>query len=64
MVLYLHDENNNTIAEAEVDLKNRNIAGIGFYKIEYADGSTTGTTEFRHKKLHIFEAMLQQTELP
>lgn len=64
MLLYLHDENNNTIAEAEVDLKNRNIAGIGFFKIEYADGSTTGTTEFRHKKLHIFEAMLQQTELP
>ncbi|HRN92653.1 MAG TPA: hypothetical protein PLE75_08820 [Ferruginibacter sp.] len=64
MVLYLHDENNNTIAEAEVDLKARNIAGIGFFKIEYADGSTTGTTEFRHKKLHIFEAMLQQTELP
>lgn len=63
MLLYLHDENNNTIAEAEVDLKNRNIAGIGFFKIEYADGSTTGTTEFRHKKLHIFEAMLQQTEL-
>ena len=64
MVLYLHDENNNTISEAEVDLKNRNIAGIGFFKIEYADGSITGTTEFRHKKLHIFQAMLQQTELP
>jgi hypothetical protein len=64
MLLYLHDENNNTIAEAEVDLKAKNITGIGFSKIEYADGSTTGTTEFRHKKLHIFEAMLQQTELP
>lgn len=64
MVLYLHNESKNTIAEAEVDLKNRNIAGIGFFKIEYADESTTGTTEFRHKKLHIFQAMLQQTELP
>jgi len=64
MVLYLRDENNNIYAEAEVDLKVKNIAGIGFFKIEFADGTTTGTTEFRHKKLHIFEAMLQQTELP
>ncbi|HRO85529.1 MAG TPA: hypothetical protein PK110_11955 [Niabella sp.] len=64
MVLYLRDENNNITAEAEVDLKAKNIAGIGFFKTEFADGTTTGTTEFRHKKLHIFEAMLQQTDLP
>lgn len=64
MVLYLHDKNNNTIAEAEVDLKAKNITGIGFSKIEYADGSTTGTTEFMPQKLHQFEVMLQQTELP
>lgn len=64
MVLYLRDENNNILAEAEVDLKTGNIAGIGFFKIEFADGTTTGTTEFRHKKLHLFEAMLEQTKLP
>lgn len=64
MVLYLRDENNNIIAEAEVDLKAKNIAGIGFFKTEYADGTTTGTTEFSHKKLHLFEAMLEQTKLP
>ena len=64
MVLYLPDENNNITAEAEVDLKAKNIAGIGFFKTEFADGTTTGTTEFRHKRLHIFEAMLEQTKLP
>ena len=60
MKLFLRDENNNIIAEAEVDVKNKTIAGIGFFKIEYADGSTTGSTNFQHKKLHIFEALLQQ----
>lgn len=64
MVLYLRDENNNIYAEAEVDLKAKNIAGIGSFKTEFADGTTTGTTEFRHKKLHIFQAMLEQTDLP
>lgn len=64
MVLYLRDENNNITAEAEVDLKARKIAGIGFFKTEFTDGTTIGTTDFRHKKLHIFEAMLEQTKLP
>ncbi|ATL47801.1 hypothetical protein COR50_11840 [Chitinophaga caeni] len=64
MVLYLRDENNNITAEAEVDLKAGNIAGIGFFKTEFTDGKTTGTTEFSHKKLHLFEAMLEQTKLP
>lgn len=64
MVLYLRDENNNITAEAEVDLKARKIAGIGFFKTEFADGTTIGTTDFRHKRLHIFEAMLEQTKLP
>lgn len=64
MLLYLHDEFSNIIAEAEVDLKNRNITGVGFSKVEYANGSKTGTTEFSHKKLHIFQAILQQSELP
>jgi len=64
MVLYLRDENNNITAEAEVDLKARKIAGIGFFKTEFADGTTTGTIDFRHKRLHIFEAMLEQTKLP
>ena len=60
MKLFLRDEHNNSIAEAEVDIKNKTIAGIGFFKIEYADGSTTGSTNFQHKKLHIFEALLQK----
>jgi YD repeat-containing protein len=64
MVLYLRDENNNIYAEAEVDLQARKIAGIGFFKTEFADGTTIGTTEFSHKKLHLFEAMLEQTKLP
>jgi len=64
MVLYLRDENNNVYAEAEVDLKARNIAGIGFFNTAFADGTTTGTTEFRHKRLHIVEATLQQIALP
>jgi YD repeat-containing protein len=64
MVLYLRDENNNIYAEAEVDLKARKITGIGFFKTEFADGTTTGTIDFRHKRLHIFEAMLEQTKLP
>lgn len=62
--LFLRDKYNNSIAEAEVDVKTKTISSIGFFKIEYADGSTTGTTEFRHKKLHIFEAMLEQIDLP
>ncbi len=64
MVLYLRDENNNIYTEAEVDLQTRKIAGIGFFKTEFADGTTTGTTDFRHKKLYIFEAILEQTKLP
>lgn len=64
MMLYLRDENNNITAEAEVDLKAKNIAGIGYFKTEFADGTTIGTTDFRHKRLHIFEAMLEQTKLP
>ncbi len=64
MVLYLRDENNDVVAEAEVDLKAKNIAGIGLFKTEFANGTTTGTTDFRHKRLHIFEAMLQQIVLP
>lgn len=60
MKLFLRDEHNNSITEAEVDVKTKTIVGIGFFKIEYADGSTTGTTNFLHKKLHIFEALLQQ----
>lgn len=65
MVLYLRDENNNNItAEAEVDLKAKTISGIGFFKMEFADGTITGTTEFSHKKLHLLEAILEQTNLP
>lgn len=64
MVLYLFVEKNNITAEAEVDLKAQNITGIGFFKTEFADGTTIGTTEFSHKKLHLFEAMLEQTKLP
>lgn len=64
MVLYLFVEKNNITAEAEVDLKAKNITGIGFFKTEFADGTTIGTTEFSHKKLHLFEAMLEQTKLP
>ena len=60
MKLFLRDEHNNIITEAEVDVKTKTIVGIGSFKIEYADGSTTGTTNFLHKKLHIFEALLQQ----
>ena len=60
MKLFLRDKYNNIITEAEVDVKTKTIVGIGFFKIEYADGSTTGTTNFLHKKLHIFEALLQQ----
>lgn len=64
ILLYLRDENQNIIAEAEVDLKTHNIASIGFFKIEYADGTTTGTNEFRHKKMQVFEAMLELLKLP
>lgn len=60
MKLFLRDEYNNIIAEAEVDVNTKTIVGVGFFKIEYADGSITGTTDFLHKKLHIFEALLQQ----
>lgn len=60
MKLFLRDEYNNIIAEAEVDVKTKTIVGVGFFKIEYADRRITGTTDFRHKKLHIFEALLQQ----
>lgn len=64
MRLYLHDVSKNILAEAEVDLKTKNIVGIVFFKIEFADGTTIGTTDFRHKRLHIFEALLEQAKLP
>ncbi|WP_111308483.1 hypothetical protein [Confluentibacter sediminis] len=64
IVMYLRDENNNIEAEAEVDLKTKNIASIGFFQTELPDGTIIGTTEFLHKKMHLFEAMLEQAKLP
>lgn len=64
MLVFLHDEHKNIIAEAEVDLKTKKITGIGFFQISYADGTITGNTDFQHKKLHIFEALLEKSQLP
>ncbi len=64
IVMFIHDAHNNTIAEAEADVKKRNITSIGFCKTTFADGSSTGTTEFLSKKIHIFEALLSQLGLP
>ncbi|WP_312342436.1 hypothetical protein [Chryseobacterium binzhouense] len=64
MLVFLHDEYKNIIAEAEVDVKTKKIAGIGFFQISYADGTITGNTDFQHKKLHIFEALLEKSQLP
>ncbi len=64
MLVFLHDEHKNIIAEAEVDIKSKKIAGIGFFQITYADGTVTGNTDFQHKKLHIFEALLEKSQLP
>lgn len=64
ILVFLHDEHKNIIAEAEVDLKTKKITGIGFFKITYTDGKITGNTDFQHKKLHIFEALLEKSQLP
>lgn len=64
ILVFLHDEHKNIIAEAEVDVKTKKIAGIGFFQITYADGTVTGNTDFQHKKRHIFEAMLEKSQLP
>lgn len=64
MLVFLHDEYKNIIAEAEVDLKTKKITGIGFFQISYADGTVKGNTDFQHKKVHIFEAILEKYQLP
>lgn len=63
MVMFLHDANNSIIAEAEVAVKTKEIVGIGFFEIQYSDGTTTGTTAFNQKTVAIFKTMLQQTGL-
>lgn len=64
ILLFLRDEHKNIIAEAEVDLNTKKIAGIGFFQMTYADGTITGNAEFQHKKVHIFEALLDKFQLP
>ncbi|WP_144280924.1 hypothetical protein [Chryseobacterium echinoideorum] len=64
MLVFLRDEHKNIIAEAEVDIKTKKIAGIGFFQITYADGTVMGNTDFQHKKVYIFEAMLEKYQLP
>ncbi len=64
MSLFIRDKHKNIIAEAEVDLNAKKIAGIGFFQITYSDGTIIGNTDFQHKKVHIFEAMLNKYQLP
>ena len=64
MQFFLRDGFGNIYVEAEMDLKAKNISGIGFFKLEYADGTTSGNTEFQHKKWHILEAMLDKLKFP
>lgn len=63
MKLFLRDEHNNSIAEAEVDVKNKTIAGIGFSKLMYADGSTSGSIEYDTKIRSYFEQMLTELNI-
>ena len=40
------------------------IAGIGFFKINYADGNAFGSTEFDEKIHQHFKEMLVELDLP
>ncbi|WP_346236860.1 hypothetical protein ABDK00_013545 [Niabella insulamsoli] len=59
LTLYLKDKYNNIIAEADVDVKTKNITGIGFFKITLANNSVIGNTAYDRKVYHEFVRMLQ-----
>ena len=63
MLLFYHNEFGDTIAEAEVDIKNNTIAGIGFSKLNYSNGSTSGSCQYHTKIRQYFEQMLLEFNL-
>ncbi len=46
ILIHLKNENKDIVAEGEVGLKFKDLAGINFSKITYADGKISGTTMF------------------
>lgn len=63
VTLFIRNNDNQIIAEAEVDIKNKTIAGIGFFRVEYADGTITGNTEYDPKVQTSFENLLIKIDL-
>lgn len=64
MVLYARDDQKGMLAEAEVDIKNKSITSIGFFKIEYSDGAVTGATDYDGNMRTAFETRLRKIGLP
>ena len=63
ILIFVKNENNDIIAEAEVDLKLKKLAGINFSKITYADGKISGGTVFNNETKAKLEATLAKLEL-
>lgn len=64
ILLFYRNDLGDVLAEAEVDVKTKALAGIGFFMINYADGNTFGSTEFDEKIHQHFKEMLVELDLP
>ena len=64
IILFYRNNVGDILGETEVDVKTKTLSGIGFFKINYADGSTSGTTEFVEKTRQHFNKMLVELDLP
>lgn len=64
IILFYRNNVGDILGETEVDVKTKTLSGIGFFKINYADGNTSGTTEFVEKIRQHFNKMLVELDLP
>lgn len=64
ILLFYRNDVGDILAEAEVDVKTKTVSGIGFFKLIYADGNNSGSTEFDQKIRQHFNEMLISLALP
>lgn len=62
--LFIRDIENHKLAEAEIDIQTKAISGIGFFKIEFADGTIHGDTNFDKKAITYFEELRNKINIP
>ena len=64
ITLFERNEGNQIIAEADVDVESKTITSIGFFKIEYTDGTIDGQTEFDKNIQSSFEDLYNKLNIP